>query len=95
MGTVAKSDQKLPSQQTQPSYRRVPRTYHDGKSPASWVGSMGSLAGFVIGSIGFLIMQVPVIVLGGVVVLVSLIATIMLRSLGFGEGTGYDGRMRS
>lgn len=95
MSETIKQPAQLASQQTQPNYRRVSRSYHDGKSPAAWVGAMGTLAGFVIGTVGFLTMQVPVIVTAGVVILASLIATLMLRAFGFGEAVGYDGRRRS
>jgi len=95
MSSVAKQDPKLPSQQTQPNYRRVPQSYHDGKSPAAWVGAMGTLAGFVIGTVGFLVMSLPVIITAGIVIALSLIATVALRSMGYGEALGYDGRPRS
>lgn len=95
MTDVAKKNATLPSQQTQPDYRRVPQSYHHGKSPAAWVGSMGSLVGFVIGAVGFLVPSVAVVVAGGVVIALSLIATVILRGFGYGEAVGYDGRPRS
>ncbi len=95
MTTVSKHDVKLPSQQTQPVYRRVPRSYHDGKSPAAWVGAMGTLVGFVIGTVGFLMGSLPVIIVAGIVIAVSLIGTLILRGFGYGEAVGYDGRPRS
>ena len=95
MSDVVKKDAKLPSQQTQPDYRRVPQTYHDGKSPAAWAGAMGSLAAFVVGAVGFLLMNVSVIVVAAVILALSGVATLVLRGLGYGEAVGYDGRPRS
>ncbi len=68
----------LPSQQTQPTYRRTPRAYHHGRSPAAWVGSMGTLAGSVV---AFLVLA------GGS----PRWLTVVLRRLGYGEGIGYRG----
>ncbi len=95
MSAVVKKDDLLPSQQTQPDYRRVPQTYHDGKSPAAWAGSMGTLAGFVVMAVGFLMMSVPVIIASFVIIAVALVATIAMRAMGYGEAIGYDGRPRS
>jgi hypothetical protein len=70
---------------TEPQLRREPREYHHGATPASWVGSMVALAGSVIGTIGFLASSVPVIVAGFVIIGLALIATVMLRALGYGQ----------
>ena len=82
MSDVVKKDAKLPSQQTQPDYRRVPQTYHDGKSPAAWAGAMGRAA-HAANAMAFVILAL------------SGVATLVLRGLGYGEAVGYDGRPRS
>lgn len=63
----------------------VPLTHH-GRTLASWVGSIGAAIGFVIATIGFLIpgINVPVIVIGMIVVLGSAAAGGVLRSMGYG-----------
>lgn len=60
---------------------------HHGRTPAAWVGSLLALAGFVIGGIGFVIPPHPnwiVVVIGAVLLVASLVATVVLRKLGFG-----------
>lgn len=66
--------------------------YHHGRSPAAWAGVLISLAGFFVGSIGFLIGPGPditphwvVVGVGAVVVLVGFIATLVLRAVGLGN----------
>ncbi len=78
-----------PSTQTEASMRRQTREYHHGTSPAAWVGSMTALLGFVVGSIGFLLGNRGVIIAGFVVVGIALIATVILRSLGYGNVIGH------
>jgi hypothetical protein len=85
MSDVAKRQTPPPSALTEPQLRREPREYHHGASPASWIGSMVALAGSVIGTIGFLGNWLPVIVAGFVIIGLSLIATVMLRALGYGQ----------
>jgi hypothetical protein len=70
---------------TEPQLSREPREYHHGGTPASWVGSMVALFGAVIGTIGFLANSLPVIVAGFVIIGLALIATVMLRALGYGQ----------
>lgn len=85
MSDVAKRQTPPPSALTEPQLRREPREYHHGGTPASWIGSMVALAGSVIGSIGFLAESTPVIVAGFVIIGLALIATVMLRALGYGQ----------
>ena len=85
MSDVAKRQTPPPSALTEPQLRREPREYHHGATPASWIGSMVALAGSVIGTIGFLAASTPVIVAGFVIIGLALIATVMLRALGYGQ----------
>jgi hypothetical protein len=85
MSDVAKSQTPPPSSLTEPKLTRVPREYHHGRSPASWVGSMTALAGALVGTIGFLAGAVGVIVAGFVIIGVALVATVLLRSMGYGQ----------
>lgn len=85
MSDVAKRQTPLLSTITEPQIKREAREYHHGGTPASWTGSMVALAGAVVGTIGFLVASVPVIVAGFVIIGIALIATVMLRALGYGQ----------
>ena len=91
MSDVAKSQTPPPSTLTEPKLTREPREYHHGRSPASWVGSMTALVGAVVGTIGFLAGAVPVIIAGFVIIGVALIATVALRSMGYGQPSQTEG----
>jgi predicted lipid-binding transport protein (Tim44 family) len=91
MSDVAKSQTPPPSTLTEPALTRVPREYHHGRSPASWVGSMTALAGALVGTIGFLAGAVGVIIAGFVIIGAALIATVLLRSMGYGQPSDTQG----
>jgi predicted lipid-binding transport protein (Tim44 family) len=91
MSDVAKSQTPPPSTVTEPNLTREPREYHHGRSPASWVGSMTALVGALVGTIGFLAGVVGVIIAGFVIIGVALIATVMLRSMGYGQPSQTEG----
>ncbi|HSN12331.1 MAG TPA: HGxxPAAW family protein [Propionibacteriaceae bacterium] len=92
MSDVAKGQSPRPSTLTEPSLRRhQTREYHHGRSPASWVGSMTALAGALIGTVGFFVGSFGVIVTGFVVIGLALVATVMLRALGYGQATDDQG----
>lgn len=57
---------------------------HHGRTPAAWAGSMISLVGFIVGAIGLMIGNWPVFWAGGVLLVVSLIATVVLQKMGKG-----------
>jgi hypothetical protein len=59
--------------------------HNEGKTLASWVAMIGVTLGAVIAAIGFVAPTVWVIVVGAVVVVASLIAGGVLRSLGHGQ----------
>ncbi|MGV8848569.1 MAG: HGxxPAAW family protein [Propionibacteriaceae bacterium] len=92
MSDVAKRQTPPPSAMTEPQLRREPREYHHGSTPASWIGSMVALAGSVIGTIGFLANSIPVIVVGFVIIGLALIATVMLRALGYGQPAEHQAK---
>lgn len=59
--------------------------HNEGKTLASWVAMIGVTLGAVIAAVGFLAPTVWVIVVGAVVVVASLIAGGVLRSMGHGQ----------
>lgn len=65
---------------------RPVRRYHHGRTPAGWVGTVVAFMGFAVGSYAFMVGPdwTLVSVAGGIVVL-SLILTVVLRGLGFGQ----------
>ena len=91
MSDVAKRQTPPPSTLTEPKLTREPREYHHGRSPASWIGSMTALVGSVVGTIGFLAGSVGVIVAGFVIIGVALVATVLLRSMGYGQANTGEG----
>ena len=72
---------------TQPNFHRTPRHYHHGKSPAAWAGAILTTIGFVIGTIGFIVPSVPIVVAGGIVVILALVVTQVMRNLGYGQAS--------
>ena len=91
MSDVAKRQTPPPSTLTEPELTREPREYHHGRSPASWIGSMTALVGGIVGTIGFLAGLVGVIVAGFVIIGVALVATVLLRSMGYGQANAGEG----
>jgi hypothetical protein len=91
MSDVAKRQTPPLSTLTEPQLTREPREYHHGRSPASWVGSMTALAGALVGTIGFLGAWMGVIIAGFVIIGVALIATVLLRSMGYGQPSQTEG----
>ena len=60
---------------------------HHGRTPAAWVGSLVALLAFLVGGIGFVIPPHPnwiVVIIAAVILVAGLIATLVLRKLGFG-----------
>lgn len=60
---------------------------HHGRTPAAWAGSLIALVAFIIGGIGFVIPPHPnwvVVGVGIALIVISLIATVVLRQLGHG-----------
>jgi hypothetical protein len=91
MSDVAKRQTPPLSTLTEPTLTREPREYHHGRSPASWVGSMTALVGALVGTIGFLGAWMGVIIAGFVIIGVALIATVLLRSMGYGQPSQTEG----
>ena len=91
MSDVAKRQTPPPSTLTEPKLTREPREYHHGRSPASWIGSTTALVGGIVGTIGFLAGSVGVIVAGFVIIGVALVATVLLRSMGYGQANAGEG----
>ena len=91
MSDVAKRQTPPPSTLTEPKLTREPREYHHGRSPAGWIGSMTALVGGIVGTIGLLAGSVGVIVAGFVIIGVALVATVLLRSMGYGQANAGEG----
>ena len=91
MSDVAKRQTPPLSTLTEPTLTREPREYHHGRSPASWVGSMTALVGALVGTIGFLGAWMGVIIAGVGIIGVALIATVLLRSMGYGQPSQTEG----
>jgi len=58
---------------------------------AGSVGVMTALVGGIVGTIGFLAGSVGVIVAGFVIIGVALVATVLLRSMGYGQANAGEG----
>ncbi|OYN86691.1 hypothetical protein CGZ91_05850 [Parenemella sanctibonifatiensis] len=68
--------------------QRTPRDYHHGRSPAAWAGTIPVTIAFLIGSIAFLLpggVNWLLVGISAVIVVLSLIAAIVLRELGYGQ----------
>jgi len=64
----------------------TPRYYHHGGSPAAWTGSAVCALGFVIITIGiFMGPNWVVIGVGGAVVVLGIIATLVMKAMGLGQ----------
>ncbi|HEY5981669.1 MAG TPA: HGxxPAAW family protein [Microlunatus sp.] len=57
---------------------------HHGRTVAAWVGSAIALVGFIVGAFGLVFGSWPVFWVGGVLLIVALIATVVLQKMGMG-----------
>lgn len=65
---------------------RTPQYYHHGRSPAAWTGSVIGAVGFVIAAIGSVLGPNWIVVgIGGAVVLVACIVTMVMKAAGLGQ----------
>lgn len=60
------------------------RHVHHGRTVAAWAGSVIALVGFLVGALGLVIGNWTVFWAGGVLLVVSLIATLVLQKMGKG-----------
>ena len=68
-------------------YRPPERTpWNEGKTLAAWLMTWIVLIGATIVSIGFIVPSIPLIVTGGVVIVLALLAGKILAILGYGKG---------
>lgn len=67
-------------------YKPAPYTkhVHHGRTPAAWAGSMIALVGFIVGAIGMMMLNAPVVIFAGVLFLVAIITTVALQKMGKG-----------
>ena len=65
---------------------RTPKYYHHGRSPAAWAGSVVAAVGFVIVTVAAMLgPNWPLVIIGGAIVLLAGIATMVLKAMGFGQ----------
>lgn len=57
---------------------------HHGRTVAAWAGSVISLVGFLVGAVGLVFGNWPVFWAGGVLLVLSLVVTVILRKMGKG-----------
>ena len=57
---------------------------HHGRTVAAWVGSLIALLGFIVGAVGLVFGSWPVFWVGGALLIVALIATVVLQKMGMG-----------
>ena len=57
---------------------------HHGRTVAAWVGSLIALVGFIVGAVGLVFVNWPVFWVGGALLIVALIATVVLQKMGMG-----------
>lgn len=87
MTDVEKRSTVPPSAVTEPQLTRVPREAHHGSTPAAWAGSLTALVGALVGTVGFFIPNVAVIIAGFVIIGLALVVTVALRAMGYGAPT--------
>lgn len=64
----------------------TPKYYHHGRSPAAWVGSVVAAIGFVIVAVAALLgPNWTLAIIGGALVLIAGIATMIMKVMGFGQ----------
>ena len=65
---------------------RTPQFYHHGRSPAAWVGSILASIGFILAAIGSVTGPMwLLIVIGGAIVLLAGLATMVMKAMGMGQ----------
>ena len=71
-------------EQTESKSRRPTKHVHHGRTPAAWAGTMITLVAFLVGGIGLVLGNWAIFWVGVVLVVVAVIATVVLRKMGFG-----------
>ncbi|MFT3886890.1 MAG: HGxxPAAW family protein [Arachnia sp.] len=65
---------------------RTPKHYHHGRSPAAWVGSIGSSIGFVLAAAGAIMgPNWAIAITGGALILVACLTTMVMKVMGYGQ----------
>jgi hypothetical protein len=71
-------------EQTEPKSLRPTKHVHHGRTPAAWAGTMITLVAFLVGGIGLVLGNWTIFWVGAVLVVVAVVATVVLRKMGFG-----------
>lgn len=62
------------------------QTYHHGRTPAAWAGSIIAAVGFTIGAVGFVLgPNWTLIWVSAVVLVLALVTGAVLRRMGYGQ----------
>lgn len=69
---------------TRPEYRAPAKNVHHGRTMAAWVGTAIAMVGLVVGGIAVIMQNWPMFWVGVALLVVALIATKALQSLGHG-----------
>lgn len=65
---------------------RTPKYYHHGRSPAAWAGSVGTAIGFVLAAVAAMLgPSWPLVITGAAIIAFSLLLTMVLKAMGFGQ----------
>ena len=67
-------------------YRPAPgdKHVHHGRTVVAWVGILIALIGFIVGGLGLVFGSWTVFWIGGALLIVALIATVVLQKMGMG-----------
>lgn len=57
---------------------------HHGRTPAAWAGSALAFLGFLIGCVGVVLINWPLVIVGAAVLVLALVAVLVLRAVGLG-----------
>lgn len=71
----------------------MPRTYavppppphNEGSTVAAWVNTVGCVLGAIVAAFGLALGDLPIIIAGAVVVVITMIVSFVLRLAGFGQ----------
>ncbi|GAA1378282.1 HGxxPAAW family protein [Luteococcus sanguinis] len=69
--------------------------YHHGRSPAAWTGSLVCMLGFIVATVAFVLPglgdsstmspSMPLLGLGAALIAIGAIATLVMKSMGYGN----------
>lgn len=63
------------------------RLHGHGNTPAAWIAVVTAFIGFVVGGVGVPMASVPIVIVGAVLILGSLVIGKVMQVMGFGQPT--------